>query len=721
MLLAVNVLLQYGEDQTQVERILWMDAERNHCYVMNIFSERYPELKSLIEILQGIRAGMIHIVDQSQWFSPVCDDLLSEKAREHMEVAWSIIEKIAASQYEPAIFEPHMRTKLIQKASASFGVSEKTIGRYLRTYWRKGKTKYALAPSFEKRGGRGKAKASGQAKRGRPRRYSPGEGINITEEVEQIFRVALKKYYYTSKKAPLKFAYQKMVQEFYSQDCKIENGVKIPIIQDPSSIPTYTQFKYFFRKENNIKREVSTRQSSKKYELLHRPVLGSATAETIGPGSRFLLDGTSFDIYLVSRMNRNWIIGRPCLYYVQDVFSRMITGIYVGLESSWLSAAMAIANCCEDKVSFCEQYGISIQPEEWEARHLPETILGDRGELFSKEVETLIKNLHVKIENTSSYRGDLKSIVERHFRTTNDRVKMMLPGVINPDFRQRGPNSRDYRLDAKLDLYQFTQIIIRCVLHHNNHFLPNYPREEMMIADDVESIPSKIWRWGVQYRSGKLRDIPKDVVLLNLLPTSEALVTYQGIGFKGLFYSSHTALKERWMEKARNGTWKVSVSYDPRNLGTIYLRGIGEKVYEPCFLLNQYNQFNNRTQEEIEYLQAMENMQKAIHAEKELQPQIDLITHIEAIVREAERQTKEQQKSGSKAEKLRGIREHRNLEKKMNRDNEAFSIQSHNKGEDFVTSLHSSIPATGDYFNDFDLLKNMQKGRQFIGRVDSDS
>ncbi|WP_240489196.1 Mu transposase C-terminal domain-containing protein [Cohnella thermotolerans] len=291
----------------------------------------------------------------------------------------------------------------------------------------------------------------------------------------------------------------------------------------------------------------------------------------------------------------------------------MVTGIYVGLESSWLSAAMAIANCCEDKVSFCKQYGISIRPEEWEARHLPETILGDRGELFSREVETLIKNLHVKIENTSSYRGDLKSIVERHFRTTNDTVKMMLPGVINPDFRQRG--SRDYRLDAKLDLYQFTQIIIRCVLHHNNHFLPNYPREEMMIADDVESIPSKIWQWGVQFRSGKLREIPKEIVLLNMLPTSEALVTYQGIRFKGLYYSSHTALKERWMEKARNGTRRVSVSYDPRNLGTIYLRGIGEKGYESCFLLSQYDQFNNRTLEEIEYLQAKENMHKAVNAE----------------------------------------------------------------------------------------------------------
>ncbi|WP_340392836.1 Mu transposase C-terminal domain-containing protein [Paenibacillus sp. FSL E2-0190] len=703
--LAVNTLLQIGGDPKQIERILWIDAGRVHCYVINIIADRSPELRLIQDIERGLQEEVIHVVDD-QWFSLICEEFLSEKARVQMEGAWGAIQELVDN--EPAIFDQHLRKRLIQEASRLSGLSPKTIGRYLKSFWGKGKVKYALAPSFDKRGGRGKTKASGQAKRGRPRKYSQDEGINVSMEIERIFRVSLKKYYYTSKKAPLKFAYQKMIQEFYSQDSKIENGVKMPIIHDPNELPTYAQFKYFFRKENNIKKEISTRYSSKKYELLHRPVLGSATAEAIGPGSRYLLDGNSFDLYLVSRINRNWIIGRPCLYYVQDVFSRMVTGIYVGLETSWLSAAMAIANCCEDKVEFCKQYGIDIRPEEWEAKHLPETILGDRGELFTKDAEMLISSLHVKIENTSSYRGDLKAILERHFRTTNDLTKMMLPGNINPDFRQRGPSSHDYRLDAKLDLYQFAQVIIRCVLYHNNHYLPNYPREEMMISDDVESIPSKIWQWGVKFRSGKLREVPKEVVLLNLLPTAECLITFQGLKFKGLFYSSHTALKERWMEKARIGTWRIPVSYDPRNLGTIYLRGIGEKGFEPCYLLSQYNQFNGRTQEEIEYLQEFERMQKAQHAEKELQPQIDLITHIEAIVQEAEKQTKEQQIPTSKAEKVRGIQEHRNFEKHFIQNEDSIHAQLGTE-EQIISKNKPNSDIMEDYFNDFNLLRKAKR------------
>lgn len=159
------------------------------------------------------------------------------------------------------------------------------------------------------------------------------------------------------------------------------------------------------------------------------------------------------------------------------------------------------------------------------------------------------------------------------------------------------------------------------------------------------------------------------------------------------------------MEKARTGTWRVPISYDPRNLGTIYLRGIGEKGYEPCFLLSQYNQFNGRTQEEIEYLQEFERMQKAQHVEKELQPQIDLITHIEAIVQEAEKLTKEQQISSTKAEKLRGIREYRSFERQlMQAEN---SIQSEFE-ESMISAPVSESDVTIDYFNDFDLLRKKQ-------------
>uniref|UniRef100_UPI001EF29BAA hypothetical protein n=1 Tax=Acidithiobacillus ferrooxidans TaxID=920 RepID=UPI001EF29BAA len=54
------------------------------------------------------------------------------------------------------------------------------------------------------------------------------------------------------------------------------------------------------------------------------------------------------------------------VYVVIDALSRMITGLYVGLEGpSWLGAMMALANAASDKKAFCRKYGISISDEDW--------------------------------------------------------------------------------------------------------------------------------------------------------------------------------------------------------------------------------------------------------------------------------------------------------------------------------------------------------------------
>ncbi|MGP3783681.1 hypothetical protein [Paenibacillus sp. 1A_MP2] len=160
--IAVNTMLQYGGDPKQIERILWIDAGRVHCYIINIFMNRFPELRLIEDIERGIQEEVIHVV-ADQWFSLVCEELLSAKARVQMEDAWASINQLV--DHEPAIFDTASRMKLIQKASDFSGVSTKTIGRYLKSFWVKGKVKYALAPSFDKRGGAGKTKASGQAKR----------------------------------------------------------------------------------------------------------------------------------------------------------------------------------------------------------------------------------------------------------------------------------------------------------------------------------------------------------------------------------------------------------------------------------------------------------------------------------------------------------------------------------------------------------------------------
>ncbi|WP_248928935.1 Mu transposase C-terminal domain-containing protein [Paenibacillus hamazuiensis] len=708
MLLAVNTLIQLGQDEKNVERIIWLDETCTYCFVIPIYENKYPKPRKVADILQEVRARQFELLATDPLMRPVFEEGLTDRERQHREQAWEVVQSIAGSENEPAVFFARTRNRLLHDAAKKYGISEKTVGRWLLKYWKGGKTKNALLPLYSNCGGKNKEKRAGSSKRGRPRKYgNKDDGINVTENIQQIFRLALKKYYYNKGKGSLRYAYEQMVKEWFSADYKIQNGIKIPVVADNTSLPTLDQFLYFYRKENSIRKEISTRHSPKEYELKHRAVLGKATTEAIGPASKYLIDGTSFDIYLVSRFNRNWIIGRPHLTYIQDVFSHMIVGVHIGLEAGWMSAAMAIAHTVEDKVEYMKRFGIDISPEDWPSRYLCETIMGDRGELFTKKAESIIQNLNITVQNTSSYRGDLKGILERHFRLTTDLVKPLLPGAINEDFRQRG--GRDYRLDAKLDLQQFTKLILLCVLHFNkHHYLSNYDRQEMMIEDDVPCVPLALWNWGIKYRSGKLREVPKDIVMLHLLPTDEATVTFQGIRFQKMYYSSPTVIHERWFERARHkGNWKISISYDPRDMTVLYIRGIGERGYETAFLLDHLQKYKDKTIEEVNYLMAMENIQRTEHNQNAIQPKVDLLTEIESIVKEAEKETNLQNIGGSKAEKLRDIRSHRNFEKQVHQKNEAFVLHENQiKGTEIP-----AVEAEQDYFADFSLFQKRQEER----------
>ena len=395
-----------------------------------------------------------------------------------------------------------------------------------------------------------------------------------------------------------------------------------------------------------------------------------------------------------------------------DVFSRMIVGLYVGLENnSWIGAMMALANAASNKVDFYKEYGIEIDEQDFPVAFLPESIIADRGELEGYNIEQLVNAFHIKIQNTPPYRADWKGIIEQNFRITNLRTKSLLPGVINSEVRQRG--EKDYRLDAKLDIYQFTQIILKCALYHNNyHYLTNYSREEMMIEDDVEPVPIKLWNWGIANRSGKLRYVPEDIVKLNLMPTGTATVTSQGIKFNGMLYGSKQSLKEKWFEKARNrDTWKVSVSYDPRKMDYIYIRDDKGLSYEKCFLLEHQQRYKDKTLDEINYLLEYERQQEKKYSGNKIQAKIDLISEIENIVKQAEQQTFEEQTNvGSKKSRLKNIRKNRKVEKMLQREKEAFELDQRDTVEDTeVIPFNKNDSEENNADSVFNLLLRKQK------------
>ena len=716
------------------ERIIWIDENYTIAFVFDIYATKgFPKSRTISEIQEAITQGIASKVSSDPYSRIIQEEELSDKVKEIREKAWGIVSPLV--EQEPSIYYRHLRGGLVKDIVTNYnkGKSEKllverTVYKYLRKFWQRGKTKNSLLPDYDKCGGKGKTKKSGSKKRGRPRKYAQepeiGEGVNITESDKKIFRLAITRFYNNPKKNSLRTAYQLMIKEFYKEEVRFdEKGIEKSILIPPSQRPTFNQFKYWYQIENkDIKKSISSRKGTKKYALEHRAITGSSKAETIGPGSRYQIDATIADIYLVSQYKRSWIIGRPVIYVVIDVFSRMITGVYIGLEGpSWTGAMMALANAASDKVKFCQEYGIEITEDEWCCHHIPDAILGDRGELAGMKVETLIPNLHIRIENAASYRADWKGLVERHFRTLHTYAEPFVPGYVDTDSRVRG--GRDYRLDSKLDIEQLTQIIIHLIRYHNNHhFIDNYERDEAMIAEDVPPIPVKLWKWGIANRSGKLRTFNEDIIKLNLMPTSTAKITPKGISFKGMYYTCERAEKEYWFAKARSNMLTkaekyLDISYDVRKPNFIYLRSSDGRDFDKCTLIDPEARYSNHNLHEIEYLLAYEELQRQKNEGKELQYKVDVMAELESIVSKASQMTEIEIAADdkvSKRQKISGIRENRSSEKSKRREFEGFELTKTNTETEENTEsdtthseeLQPTTPSETDY------LELLKKNRQ---------
>jgi hypothetical protein len=265
----------------------------------------------------------------------------------------------------------------------------------------------------------------------------------------------------------------------------------------------------------------------------------------------------------------------------------------------------------------------------------------------------------------------------------------LLPGSVKPDMAKRG--GHDYRLDAKLDIRQLTQIIIKCVLYYNNHhYMDYFERTEAMMRGNVTAIPANLWDWGIRNCSGALRSFPVEQVRFSVMPTDRATVTERGIRFKGLYYSSDCAVRDSWFSKARSKKkWPVSVSYESRDMASVYVWNEDDKTYDRCSLLDWNDKNSGKCLEEIVFEQHKEKLAAKQLKASEIEAKVNLNAEIDAIVAEALAQS-QGLPSKSKRERISNIKENRRNER------EAMQAAATAAGNSEGTANTSTVPVVGN-------------------------
>jgi hypothetical protein len=675
----VNSVIVFENEESlknpNFERVLWIDIAFDKIILININDPKslpyVREISDITTLYSLDSVSLLEFYEDSKFIIP--EDKISQNSKNIRDVAWAYIKDLV--KLEPDIYVPTTRSNLIKEVCKNTGVSNKSIYKYLRRYWQQGKIKNALLPNYDKCGAKGKEKPITANKRGRNKAFdsNPKSGINITSIDLKNFKKAINDFYYSHQKLPLKFSYDRMLFTNYLIGYTKKDGVDVPILKPPSQLPTFAQFKYWCNKDLDIKKVITEREGDKAYQLRHRPVLGTSTSQAFGPGSRFQIDATIADVYLVNRLTRDKVLKRVTIYAILDVLSRMVAGIYIGLESpSWLGASMALANAGMDKVQYCKEYGVNIDKSEWPCEHMCELLTADRGELEGDKPDNFINNIGVDVEILPPYRADWKGIIEYEFRRLNLAAILWLPGSIKKHFRERG--DKDYRLDAALTLPEFTAIIIRCVLQHNNHHrMKWYDRNKFQIADKIAPIPINLWNWGIKNCTGRLKKIPEDILKLNLMPSALATVTHKGIKFAKRYYTCEIANIENWFARSRlTGSWKVPISYDTRKIDYIYIRLQNGTSYEKCYLTS--STFKDLYHEEVEDYLFMEK--KGQYEYEAIERQSLAITNQfnSKTVQTAINLTNASKSNVSDRQRIKSIKKNTYYERKINQNVEAFDL-----------------------------------------------
>jgi len=640
-------------------RILYLEA--NSVYWIDIYkSSGLPEKKLFDDLIELLSVGELRKVKDPfhdiQSNSPAVDSVPFKKRNEFYSFIKNIVDN-------PGIFDRRVRGTLISDAVNRSGKGAPTIYRLLRRYWQRGQCINALMPDYRNSGAKGKTRNYNK-KPGKKTRYGAHDGVIVDESIRIEFRSIIDKLLMRKNKFTVKYAYRRFVESYQAI-----NGIDA---QEPS----FSQFTYFYYKEYSKSKRITKKASSIEYRKDIRPLHSTATKQTLGPGSRYEIDATIADIYLVDEVDPQKIIGRPTIYMVIDVFSRMVAGYYIGFDNPSYPVAMkALISSFSDKTDIIAKYYKGNDDVFWPCVGVPLTILADRGEFMSHQANYLIEGLGIHLESAPPYRGDAKGIVERYFGTLQSKFKPYCPGVVEGN-KIKKHGEKDYRVEARLTISDFTEIIIQSILIHNLYKpLTKYDRAAD-IPEEVPSVPVHLWNWGIQNRTGRLRAVDIDRAKVLLLPRKKVTVSEEGVKLWGLTYTGTEIFESGWMHRTRGVKRPKGclAGYDLGSTNHIYLFPDSSKNdYWICNLSDRSREFLGMTWNQVWERQAEQKRILSDVSRQYLDKELGLDLLVKEKLSRPKNRTTEKK---SNANRLRRIKSNKSQARELERKNDSLKPKS---------------------------------------------
>jgi len=275
------------------------------------------------------------------------------------------------------------------------------------------------------------------------------------------------------------------------------------------------------------------------------------------------IDHTLVDVIVVDRVHRK-PLQRPWVTLAIDVASRMVAGFYLTLEPpSALSVSLAIQHLVQPKQDWLDGLGIDAR---WPAAGLPETIHVDNAKEFrSKAMKRGAEEHGISLQYRPIGAPHYGGHIERLIGTMMGAVHL-LPGSTFSSIKDRGDYDSAANSAMTLDELERWLALEITRYHAERHRSLGIP-------------PLAAWHDAYGRRETSLRQ-PHDPeeFRIDFLPSAERMVRRDGIHLFGLRYWDD--ILSLWAGRQDR---QLRVSYDPRDLSTVFVRSPDGQRYPVRF------------------------------------------------------------------------------------------------------------------------------------------
>jgi hypothetical protein len=298
-------------------------------------------------------------------------------------------------------------------------------------------------------------------------------------------------------------------------------------------MPNRDQIRYIGRTILDVPEVLRTIKGSREFNLKHRALNGDFRDIATKAGMLYEIDAFEIDLHAVHDVTF-LPIGRLFVYFVVDVYSRAITGVYVTCDDpDYRQFVMALHFAFMPKPELGKLIGIEISADEWPMHGRAVAILGDGGE-GAKIASGILPELgSVDIATAPPCRGDLKGQVEQTGDLADVGLIRLYPGMT------KGPRQRcteDPAKNAKITVLKLTQRLTEWSYKvHNNRDLTESFIDPELFGRGVPNTPNGRWKDSIRI-FGPLDRYDSDTYLPRMHQRNQAKVTRWGLQLGDIYF-----------------------------------------------------------------------------------------------------------------------------------------------------------------------------------------